>query len=655
MSQSTLLVANRGEIAARIFRTAKELGIRTVAIYTQHEPDAGWVKLADEAYRLEGVTATETYLNGAQILEIAKTAGATAIHPGYGFLSENADFAAGVQAANITWVGPAPEVINALGDKAQARKLAISQNVGVIPGTQTPLRNLAELIQFGQEVGFPIVTKDPAGGGGKGIIEYASAEAAKQFFTERGLPIDADLPADAFLATSFLEKRLVNARHIETQCLRDSHGNFWLASTRDCSVQRRNQKLIEEAPAPGLLAKTIADLTKWSATLFAAVNYVGAGTCEFLVDADGNAYFLEVNPRLQVEHTVTEEITGVDLVALQLAIAAGESLTNYVSEANQPRGHSIQLRITSEDPAQNLLPQAGQVRAITWPSGAGVRIDAALTAGEEIPVAFDSLIAKLIVTAPSRSQAIAKALRALSEMQISGVPTSAPLYKEILVAPAFTAGTGLIHTRWLEETLLTPAALAQFAASAEVTPGVGNTVAGPGNAAQPITGGSGRITVTGNKPLSLANALEIPIELDGKRSLLRLPAGFLPYLAQAGTGVGIGAGLTGLAGLGSGAAGASGPAPTQIRRNRRGLKEGLATDSGAVTAPMQATVTRVAVAAGQSVKAGDLVCVIEAMKMEQPLYAGVSGVVKEVNVSAAQAVTSGQVLLVISEGEGEAA
>ncbi|MDO5060728.1 MAG: biotin carboxylase N-terminal domain-containing protein [Actinomycetaceae bacterium] len=655
MSLPTLLVANRGEIAARIFRTAKELGIRTVAIYTQHEPEAGWVKLADVAYRLEGVTAAETYLNGAQILEIAKTAGATAIHPGYGFLSENADFAAAVQAAGITWVGPAPEVINALGDKAQARKLAISQQVGVIPGTQTPLRNLAELIEFGQQVGFPIVTKDPAGGGGKGIIEYASAEAAKQFFIERGLPTDADLPADALLATSFLEKRLVNARHIETQCLRDSHGNFWLASTRDCSVQRRNQKLIEEAPAPGLSAQTLADLTKWSATLFAAVNYVGAGTCEFLVDASGNAYFLEVNPRLQVEHTVTEEITGVDLVALQLAIAANESLTDYVSDANQPRGHSIQLRITSEDPAQNLLPQAGQVRAITWPSGAGVRIDAALTAGEEIPVAFDSLIAKLIVTAPSRTQAIAKALRALAEMQISGVPTSAPLYKEILADPAFTAGAGQIHTRWLEETLLTPAGLAQFAAKADTNPGTAS--ANPANAgSQPAAGNSTHLADAGSNQLSLANAIEVPIELDGKRSLLRLPAGFLQHLAQAGTGVGIGAGLSGLAGLTAATgAGATGPAPTQIRRNRRGLRDNLAADSGAVTAPMQATVTRVAVTAGQTVNAGDLVCVIEAMKMEQPLYAGVSGVVKEVNVSAAQAVTSGQVLLVISEGEGEAA
>ncbi|MCS4484608.1 bacteriochlorophyll 4-vinyl reductase [Gleimia sp. 6138-11-ORH1] len=631
----TLLVANRGEIAARIFRTARELGIRSIAVYTQHETDAGWVKLADEAFRLEGTTAAETYLNQTQLLEVAKTAGATAIHPGYGFLSENAEFAGAVQAAGLTWIGPAPEVINALGNKATARQLAISQNVQVIPGTQTPLRNFQELIDFGNQVGFPIISKDPAGGGGKGIIEYASSEAATQFFNERGLPTDTDLPADSLLATSFLEKRLVHARHIETQCLRDSHGNFWLASTRDCSVQRRNQKLIEEAPASGLNPETLTNLQQWSKTLFEAVNYVGAGTCEFLVDEAGNAYFLEVNPRLQVEHTVTEEITGVDLVALQLAVATQGSIKDLVSSANQPRGHSIQLRITSEDPAQNLLPQAGKLHSITWPSGAGIRIDAALVASEEIPVAFDSLIAKLIVTAPTRALAIAKAKRALAETKISGVPTSIPLYEQILSEENFACETGKIHTRWLEENLLTPENLAKFAA--ETTP-----------ANSPTTQTSNGGTASTPK-LSLANALEIPIEIDGKRSVLRLPSGLLQHLFQAENNLGINPAVPALNGLNNGTS--AGVVPTQIRHNRRGSKDTLAGGSAAITAPMQATVTRVNVTVGQTVSAGDLVCVIEAMKMEQPLYAAIAGVVKEIKVNPSEAVTSGQILLIIDENE----
>lgn len=625
-----LLVANRGEIAARIFRTAREQGVTSVAIYTQAEADASWVKLADEAYRLEGKTPAQTYLNAQQILHIALKAQATAIHPGYGFLSENVEFAALVKEKNLTWVGPAPEVINQLGDKARARQLALSQAVGVIPGTQTPLRDLDELLHFGAEVGYPIVTKDPAGGGGRGIIEYTDAQQARKYFNDRNLPVNGPL-TDTPLGTSFLEKRMVNARHIETQCLRDMHGNFWLASTRDCSVQRRNQKLIEEAPAPFLTAETEQNLRDWSQKLFHAVNYVGAGTCEFLVTADGNAYFLEVNPRLQVEHTITEEVTGVDLVALQLAIARGESLRDHLRAEHNPRGHSIQLRITSEDPAQNLLPQAGRLTGVTWPAGAGIRIDAALTAGEEIPTAFDSLIAKLIITASTREAAIAKARRALDELQIQGVPTSAPLYQFILQHSDFQTGGGQVHTRWLEENVLADGKLSVF---------LGENAPSTEKSQIPHENANSHA----RNALSLANAIEIPVEISGKREVLRVPAelfqlaGHNDYPAASFSAGLNPAGIPGIV-----------PAPTQVRRNRRTPSTASNGDSGAVTAPMQATITSVPVEVGQTVEAGDLVCVIEAMKMEQPLYAAVAGRVTDIKVQPADSVSSGQLLLVISE------
>lgn len=616
----SVMVANRGEIAARVFRTAREFGVRSVAVYCDAESTAGWTLLADEAYRVEGSTAAETYLDVPSMVEAIRRSGAAAVHPGYGFLSENAEFARAVSEAGATWVGPSPEAIEALGDKARARALAISSGVGVIPGTETPIRSFHEILEFGERVGFPVVAKDPAGGGGRGIIEFTDPEQLRRYFEERQLPTEGDLPEPSPFGASFLEKRLVGARHIETQCVRDSHGEFWLASTRDCSIQRRNQKLIEEAPAPALSEKTQQNLRDWSQALCEAVNYVGAGTCEFLVDADGNAYFLEVNPRLQVEHTVTEEVTGVDLVAVQLSVAQGAHLSQILPEDRSVRGCSIQLRITSEDPAQGLIPTGGTIRQLAWPSGAGIRIDAALNEGESIPTAFDSLIAKVIVTASTREQAIARAQRALSELSIEGVANSAPLYEVILADPAFQAGDGSVHTRWLEATHLSPEGLAALAAQG--APAASND-------ASPAS------------TISLDDAIEMPIEIDGRRHILRLPSRF---------GAAFGGAPTQVAATRPSTPTVPPPATgMQVRRQRRDSQAMLGAQSGSVTAPMQATVNRVLAEVGQEVGAGDLVCVIEAMKMEQPLYAPVAGVVSTVHVAAGDAVSSGQVLISIEE------
>ncbi|OKL49279.1 acetyl/propionyl/methylcrotonyl-CoA carboxylase subunit alpha [Boudabousia marimammalium] len=604
---TSVLVANRGEIAARIFRTARELGVRSIAVYADPDRGATWTKLADEAYSLPGTTAAQTYLNAEAILALAHTAEAAAVHPGYGFLSEEPDFADAIQAAGMIWLGPSAEAIRALGNKSAARALAEQLGVGVIPGTTQPVRTQAELIEFGEDAGFPILLKNPAGGGGRGILELADAAAVGTLWRDHGLDPDAQIPPTHPLRQYFAEKRLVGARHLETQCLRDQHGNFWLASTRDCSVQRRNQKLIEEAPAPALTAETEATLAEWSEALFTAVNYQGAGTCEFLIDADNRPYFLEVNPRLQVEHTVTEEVTGTDLVALQLAIAGGGDLTQLAPLADTPRGHSLQMRITSEDPARQLLPTAGTLTEIEWPKGPGIRIDAALAPNEEIPVAFDSMIAKIIVTAPTREQLIARARRALGELRIGGVPSCAPLYEQVLNSPEFTDPEGgKVHTRWLEEQHLVRLE-SQTVATAPVPPSTGS-------------GGTG-----GAHP---EWAAEFEIELDGQRRRLRLPQELLTQLGNGST---------------------ERAAPAQLRRRPR--REGVAaatTNSNQVMSPMQATVVRVAVTEGDHVSAGELVIVVEAMKMEQPLAAPVNGTVTTITVGVGDSVSPYQLLVTIN-------
>ncbi|WP_247645177.1 ATP-binding protein [Arcanobacterium buesumense] len=603
----SILVANRGEIAARIFRTAREMGIRSIALYADPDRGATWTKLADDAYALPGTTSAQTYLNGPAIIEIAQRAGAHAIHSGYGFLSEDPEFAQQVIDAGMTWIGPSPQAISTLGNKSQARRLATKLGVGLIPGTQDAIRNQKQIVQFAREAEFPILLKNPTGGGGRGILELRSDHEVEALWKDHGLAPADELPPDHALSQFFIEKRLIAARHIETQCLRDQHGNFWMASTRDCSVQRRNQKLIEEAPAPALPQATLDLLQQWSQELFTAVDYVGAGTCEFLVDHNNTPYFLEVNPRLQVEHTVTEEVTGTDLVRLQIAIAFGANLNEIAPVTMAPRGHSLQMRITSEDPNRHLMPSAGTVTEIEWPKGPGIRIEAALAPGENIPVAFDSMIAKIIVWAPTRQQLIARSLRALGELQITGVACSAPLYEHILSGTAFADPVGgKVHTRWLEETQL-----GDFEADNLST------------SAQP----------EGSESRQPVLSEEYDIEIDGRRHRIRLPRELFANFTQR-------------------------PVPDLgraqiVRRGRRAsqLNQTHIDDPRTVRAPMQATVIRLAVTPGDVVEAGDLIAVIEAMKMEQPLSAPMSGVVSDICVAVGDSVNSDQVLVTLSTRE----
>ncbi|AOZ72884.1 hypothetical protein BK816_05910 [Boudabousia tangfeifanii] len=673
MALERVLVANRGEIAARVFRTLKETGRTSIAVYATADRGAAWTKLADQAHHLPGENAAQTYLNGEAILQLAKETKSQAIHPGYGFLSEDPAFAQAVQAAGIVWLGPSPAAIRALGDKAKARQLAQSLSVGTIPGTNQPVQTWQEIFDFGDEAGYPILLKDPAGGGGRGIRELANADQVRQLAQDFGVDLTANPQAiiapTSPLATSFLEKRLVGARHIETQCLRDQSGNFWLASTRDCSVQRRNQKLIEEAPAK-LLNRTYSQLAQWSAALFAAVDYVGAGTCEFLVDENQNAYFLEVNPRLQVEHTVTEAITGQDLVQLQLAIAEGGSLTDYVDLKAPTCGHAIQLRITSEDPAKGLLPTGGTITSLAWPAGPGIRVDAALAGGETIPTAFDSLIAKLIISAPTRKGAISRCQRALAELQIGGVANSASLYQELLADPDFQNETTqklpgqeaagaqaeslpahcfLLHTRWLENTHL----LASWRTERGLSVTIGasnqvNTTSGATTAtnASALAAASDTIpTASQASPANEKTWVNLDLEIDGRAHRLTLCAEQIAKI------------LPGTLAPSLSAIGVNSPAPVAqpMRRSRKSTALAKASDNpNEICAPMQATLMRLPVREGQQVKAGDLVAVIEAMKMEQPLTAPRDGQIAKLPVAVGQSVATGQVIVTLAPEENRA-
>ena len=437
---SPVLVANRGEIAVRVIRTLRELGLESIAVYAEADRDTLACELATSAYSLGGRSAAETYLNPEAILEVAKKSGARAIHPGYGFLSENADFAARVQEAGLIWIGPSPEAIDALGDKIRARALADSCNVPTIAGKSLEGTEAEDAIALANEIGYPVLIKRADGGGGRGITRFNSDSELREFYTNLADP--------QTLSLCFMEKFIARGRHVETQCARDSFGTFAVVSTRDCSVQRRNQKVVEEAPAPFISEELHSRLERFSHALFDAVNYVGVGTCEFLVE-DGHAYFLEVNPRLQVEHTVSEEVTGLDLVAEQLRIAHGLPL-NIIPPV---RGHAIEVRVTSEDPANELMPATGRLGAIQWPGGPGVRIDSFIRPGEEIGTDFDSLIAKITVHAPTRIQAIIRLQRALDELSVEGLPTSAPLLSHILATPQFRSEEGDalgVYTQWLE-------------------------------------------------------------------------------------------------------------------------------------------------------------------------------------------------------------
>ncbi|MEN9287482.1 MAG: hypothetical protein RLZ88_152, partial [Actinomycetota bacterium] len=442
-----VLIANRGEIAVRIARAAKDSGIGSVAVYADQDRDALHVKMADEAYALHGTTSAETYLVIDKILSIAKKSGANAIHPGYGFLAENADFARAVIAAGIIWIGPSPEAIERLGDKVSARHVAEKVGAPLAPGTINPVQGAQEVLDFVAQHGVPVAIKAAFGGGGRGIkVAYKTEEVQELFESATREAIAAFGRGECFV-----EKYLEKPRHVETQCLADEHGNVVVVSTRDCSLQRRHQKLVEEAPAPFLTADQNARLYASSKAILKEVGYVGAGTCEFLVAQDGTISFLEVNTRLQVEHPVSEEVTGLDLVREQFRLAEGGVLDYADPEI---KGHSFEFRINGEDPGRNFMPAPGPVHVFKAPSGPGVRVDTGVESGDVISGSFDSMVAKLIVTGATREEALARSRRALAEMEVNGLPTVLPFHRKIVNDAAFIGDVATnrfgVYTRWIE-------------------------------------------------------------------------------------------------------------------------------------------------------------------------------------------------------------
>ena len=585
-----IVVANRGEIAARIIRTVHDLGLQAVAVYAEADANSPAVELADEAYCLGGGSLAETYLNVDKILEIAERSGADALHPGYGFLSEVASFADAVTGAGLTWIGPSAETINQLGDKISARRTAISAGVQPVPGTNEST-DMDAVRAFVEEHGLPIVAKRSDGGGGRGIEILRSDQDLNEFEARHaGADIDA----------YFLEKFVENGRHVETQCMADAKGNFAVATTRDCSVQRRNQKLIEEAPAPELSEKVQATLAEWSEALFRTTNYQGLGTCEFLVKGE-DVYFLEVNPRLQVEHTVSEEITGLDLVMQQIRIANGEELVAIP----EPRGHSIELRITSEN--AELMPTAGVITHLDWPTGHGVRIETGVREGDTVSPEFDSMIAKLIITGTDRDNCIARCHRALRELTIVGVSTPIDLLEEILAHPDFRNMN--IGTKWMEEEFLPNSSRAT-----EFANGAGGNGAHSAASANAAGAGGGE---------GWTQRRDVVVEIDGKRHTMTLPTEIF----------------------------AAGQRPEQPRRSARATNQPTVQPDGAVDAqgilasPMQSIVVRIPVEVGQQVKEGDILLVLEAMKMEKYIHSTVDGTVEEVLVDVAANVPAGTPLL----------
>src|SRR6187402_73099 len=442
-SITKVLIANRGEIAVRVIRAAKDSGIASVAVYADQDRDARHVKLADEAYALEGATSAETYLVISKLLSVARRSGADAVHPGYGFLAENATFARAVIDAGLIWIGPSPEAIEKLGDKVSARHIAEKVGAPLAPGTLNPVSGASEVLDFVDVHGLPVAIKAAFGGGGRGLKVARTREEIPELFDSA----TREAVAAFGRGECFVEKYLDRPRHVETQCLADAHGNVVVVSTRDCSLQRRHQKLVEEAPAPFLTDAQNAELYRASKAILKEVGYVGAGTCEFLVAADGTVSFLEVNTRLQVEHPVSEEVTGIDLVREMFRIAEGGLLDPQDPETH---GHSIEFRINGEDPGRNFLPTPGPVQVLRFPGGPGVRVDSGVTTGDVISGAFDSLLAKLIVTGSSREDALERSRRALDEFEVAGLPTVLPFHRKIVRDPAFTSEPFSVYTRWIE-------------------------------------------------------------------------------------------------------------------------------------------------------------------------------------------------------------
>ncbi|PZQ89665.1 MAG: acetyl-/propionyl-CoA carboxylase subunit alpha [Leifsonia xyli] len=581
---SKVLIANRGEIAVRVIRAARDAGIASVAVYADQDRGARHVVLADEAYALDGATSATSYLVIDKLLSVARRSGADAVHPGYGFLAENADFARAVIDAGLIWIGPSPDAIERLGDKVSARHVAEKVGAPLAPGTLNPVADADEVLAFVDQVGLPVAIKAAFGGGGRGLKVARTREEVPELFASA----TREAVAAFGRGECFVEKYLDQPRHVETQCLADAEGNVVVVSTRDCSLQRRHQKLVEEAPAPFLSDEQRELLYSSSKAILKEVGYVGAGTCEFLIGLDGTVSFLEVNTRLQVEHPVSEEVTGIDLVREQFRIAEGGILDYPDPETH---GHSIEFRINGEDPGRGFLPTPGPVQAIRYPGGPGVRIDSGVTTGDVVSGAFDSLLAKLIVTGSSREDALERARRALDEFEVAGLPTVIPFHRAIVRDPAFTAPDGHfgVYTRWIET---------EFAGELEPWGGV---LA---------------------EPAAAEKRQSVVVEVEGKRVAVSLPTTLMP----------------------------SATVSAALPPRRRGAGRAVATATGdAVKAPMQATIVKVAVAPGDKVVKGDLVVVLEAMKMEQPLTAHKDGTVGTLDASVGTTVSSGHLLLTITD------
>lgn len=582
---SKILIANRGEIAVRVIRAARDEGLQTVAVYADPDRDSQHVKLADEAYALGGATAAQSYLVMDKLIEIALRSGADAVHPGYGFLSENAQFAQKCIDAGLTWIGPSPESITQLGDKVAARHIAQKVGAPLVPGTKDPVKSADEVVAFADEHGLPIAVKAAFGGGGRGIKVARDRESIVEMYESAVREATAAFGR----GECFIERFLDSPRHVETQCLADAHGNVVVVSTRDCSLQRRNQKLVEEAPAPYLSDEQNERLYEASRAILREAGYQGAGTCEFLVGTDGTISFLEVNTRLQVEHPVSEEISGLDLVREQFRIARGEKI-----EEKDPvlRGHSFEFRINGEDAGRSFMPAPGTIEKMTVPTGPGVRWDSGFVAGDVIGGNFDSMLAKLIVTGADRKQALQRARRALAELTIEGMPTVIPFHRVVLDDPAFAPAEGgdfKVHTRWIET---------EF----------NNTI--------PMYSGA-----PGSVDSDEDERTTVVVEVNGKRMEVSLPD------------------------LGGGTKPAAKPASkTRKSRSARGAAK---SGGDELTSPMQGTIVKVAASDGDTVAEGDLILVLEAMKMEQPITAHKAGKVSGLSAKAGDTVTSGAVLATI--------
>jgi acetyl-CoA/propionyl-CoA/long-chain acyl-CoA carboxylase, biotin carboxylase, biotin carboxyl carrier protein len=584
---SKILIANRGEIAVRVMRTCRELGVDTVAVYSDLDRDAAHVRYADEAYALGGQTAAESYLNTARILEIIERSGADALHPGYGFFAENADFARAVTDTGATWIGPPPSAIEVMGDKISSRIAAAEAGVDAVPGTTTAIQDVDEIVAFGEEHGWPVAIKAAYGGGGKGLKVVRDADGARAAFES------ATREATAYFGRpeAYLERYLARPRHIELQVFCDTHGHAVWLGERDCSTQRRHQKLIEEAPAAGLDDETRAAMGEAAVKVARGCGYVNAGTVEMLYQ-DGGFWFLEMNTRLQVEHCVTELVTGLDLVAEQLRVADGEPLS-FTQESIRRDGYAIECRINAEDPARGFLPAPGQITHLRVPGGPGVRWDGGYEEGDAISQYYDNLVGKLVVWSTDRDTARRRMLRALGELRIGGVQTTVPAHQLLLAHPDFAAARH--STKWVEEELD-----ASFFAAASADE--------PAEAEADAATAEGLIERT------------VPVEVDGKRFSVRL---WLPDEP-------------------AGAPGAARRAPRPKPAGGAG-----AAGNGTIAAPMQGTIVRLLVQVGDEVTAGQAVLVLEAMKMENHLNAEMGGTVKEIRVQPGDTVGTGDVLVVI--------